>query len=41
MELLLACRFWLALLHNALLELCNCLQDTGVCVTTKIISSFG
>ena len=35
MELLLACRIWLALLHNALLKLCNCLQDTSVCVLTE------
>lgn len=35
MELLFACRVWLALLHNALFKLCNCLQDTGVCVMTK------
>ena len=35
MKLLLACRIWLALLHNALLKLGNCLQDTAVCVISK------
>ena len=35
MQLLLACRIWIALLHNALLKLCNRLQDTGASPTLE------
>ena len=40
-KLLLAGRTWTALLHNALLKLCDCLQDTGAHVAPKNVSSFG